>query len=132
MVNATEALMLGTKYEGRGVFYHDALTQLTCASTVNWMKEKGYYKYWILPETGLNANTKYSSRPVGDSPELMPWDCSLIKDLDDSFRRHRAWTKKLDSNDPKKFCNSTPNRLDSSYIRLIDLDHGPLEGVPTS
>eukprot|EP00536_Pseudo-nitzschia_multiseries_P017999 jgi/Psemu1/53616/gm1.53616_g len=36
-----------------GFVYHDALVLMTCADSVSYMKEKGYYKHWILPELDL-------------------------------------------------------------------------------
>ena len=45
---------------------------------VLWMKEKDYYKHWILLQLGLNEDIgSYGGRPVGNSPEYMPWDASL-------------------------------------------------------
>ena len=42
-------------------FYHDALSQLTCEETVNWMKsttipgeEQCIYDHQVKPENGLN------------------------------------------------------------------------------
>jgi hypothetical protein len=35
-------------------FYHDALSQMTCSETGKWMKEQGYYKRWLLPQSGVN------------------------------------------------------------------------------
>ena len=70
--------------------------------------------------------------PVGNSPELMCWDCTLNKDVDDEFNRHQAYTKQLNASDPLKFCKSTPTRIDSAYLRLVDPKNGLDFGVPTS
>ena len=40
MVNATKKVMRGTKFEGRELFFHDALSLMTAKETVRWMKEK--------------------------------------------------------------------------------------------
>ncbi|KAG9416880.1 hypothetical protein AC1031_001272 [Aphanomyces cochlioides] len=119
------ACMRGTKFEESSLFVHDALSQMTCKSTIEWMKSQNYYARWLLPECELNKGTVYEGRPIGNSPELMPWDCSLNKDVDDSFHLHRVMTLALPSDSPYKFCSSTPGRLDSAYMRLI-------EAVPTS
>jgi hypothetical protein len=34
----------------------------------------------------------YLGRPVCNSPEMMPWDCSLNKDLKDAVMRHVCYT----------------------------------------
>ena len=52
---------------------------------------------------GLNDGGQYASRPVGNSPELMPLDCGLFKDLDDAVDRHIAVTSSLpDTNKRQK------------------------------
>ncbi|ETV65465.1 hypothetical protein H257_17802 [Aphanomyces astaci] len=124
--------MHGTLHEHDWVFWHDALSQMTCRSTLEWMKSKDYLRRWVLPEQNLNAGTAFSGRPVGNSPELMCWDCSLIKDVDNAFIRHKAWTMHLPRGSPTKFCSSTPKRLEESYLRLMDPCHGHDAGVPTS
>ncbi|KAF0705722.1 hypothetical protein AaE_014393 [Aphanomyces astaci] len=96
------------------------------------MRSKDYLRRWILPEQNLNVGTAFAGRPVGNSPELMCWDCSLIKDVDNSFQRHKAWTVHLPRGSPAKFCSSTPQRLEQSYLRLLDPSLGLHAGVPTS
>ena len=60
------------------------------------MKEKGYYECWILPQLGLHTDDdnlkQYQGRPVGNSPQNMPWDTSLDKDLHDAVKYHVAAT----------------------------------------
>ena len=77
-------------------FYHDALSQLTCDETVQWMKDTTIpgedtciYDRWVKPENGLNDafGKRWWARPVGDSPELMPLDNSLNQDIHESVRR---------------------------------------------
>lgn len=132
MIRESQAVMRGTKWENMPMFYHDALTLLKCEETKSWMRAKGFLSYWVLPELGLNNGTTYAGRPVGNSPEMMPWDCSLNKDVDDVFLQHVAWTSNLSETDPKKFSKSTPGRQDHGYLRLLDPIHGPTGGVPTS
>ena len=81
----------GTKYEQTHLFYHDALISMTNKDCIDWMREEGILKRWILPELGMNdeiivvdqegnvkVNTRYSGRPVGNCMELMPLDNSLF------------------------------------------------------
>ena len=105
---------------------------MTCGDTIEWMRQNRCLKYWLLPLNGLNDGTAYAGRPVGNSPEMMPWDNSLNKDLDDVFKRHAAFTKNLPIGDPLKFCSSTPKRLDSAYTRLVDPALGDHGGIPSS
>ena len=84
----TEKIFKGTDHENDWYFYHDALSMMTSAPTIAWMKEKGYYDRWLLPKLDLLAGTIYRFSLPGDSPELMPLDNSLNKDVDDSALRH--------------------------------------------
>jgi hypothetical protein len=112
-------------------FYHDALSLMTAADTVSWMKSKGYYKHWVLPECGLSEDDRtlkeFWGRPLGNSPEMMPLDCNLNKDVHDVVQAHCAATAHIADNgkDPRKFSLSTPQRGDSAYLRV-------LEGAPDS
>ena len=45
------------------------------------MKEKNYYHRWLLPMNGLQDGTPYSGRPVGNSPEFMPLDNILNREI---------------------------------------------------
>ena len=116
MVNATKKVMRGTKFEGRELFFHDALSLMTTKETVSWMKEKNIYKHWILPELGCNdiigGKNCYANCPVGNSPELMCLDNSLNKDVREHFCRHVSCTQKLDRSDPRRFSNATPKEID--------------------
>ena len=44
----------GTTHEDDWYFYHAALKQLTAKLAVRYMKEKGYYKRWLINQLGLN------------------------------------------------------------------------------
>ena len=59
----------GTEQEYDWVFYHDALSFMTAADTMAWMKEKDYLKRWVMPVNGLNKEkdlVKFSGLPVGN------------------------------------------------------------------
>ena len=102
----------GTDHEDNWFFYHDALNLMTAKDTIAWMKEKDYLKHWLLPKLGLLAGTAYEHKLPGDSPELMPMDSTLNKDIDDSAKRHVAVTSHLVWNkqvkDLRKFSLATP------------------------
>ena len=120
---------VGTTHEDTWYFYHDALKQLTAKSTVEWMKEKGYYRRWLLPQLGLNGNTPYANRPVGNRPEWMPLDNSLNNDIQSSLSLHCAITSHLDDNDPRKFSFLTPSKIVSGIERIYGSNGG---NVPSS
>ena len=120
----------GTSNEDDWYFYHDALTQMTSKSTVDWMKEKGYYKRWLIPQRGLNDWMQYyKSRPVGNCPEFMPLDNSLFNDLQQSLSLHCAMTAHLPDIDPRKFSMATPKTIVCGIERLWCQDSG---SVPPS
>ena len=134
-------LFKGTTHESDWVFYHDALNLLTATSTIEWMKEtydndgKSYYDRWIHPMGGLNSGTDYDGRPVGNSPEMMPWDASLNKDVDDCVARHVAmtsWLKEGDEGYELRYSRATPKLQGSAYRRVLDPAHGRDGGAPSS
>ena len=106
MVVESQRVMRGTYHEDDWFFYHDALSLMTATSTIEWMKKKDYLRRWLLPMNQLGADDKdlkaYMNRPVGNSPEMMPWDCSLNKDLKDAVMRHVCYTCHLPEDDERK------------------------------
>ena len=52
----------------------------------------------------------FALHPIGNSPELVPLDWSLDKDLDDAVIHHILLTSHIDDVDPLKFCLSTVKR----------------------
>lgn len=91
------------------------------------METKGYLKRWVLPVNGLNDGTIYAGRPVGNSPELMPQDCSLFKDIDDAVARHIAvtcWMPKDHPNYNLRFSRSNSKISRSTYFRILDPETG--------
>ena len=77
IVTESAEVFKGTVHEDIWVFNHDALSLMTAGATIACMKYKDYYKGWVLPVNGLNKEVDlciYSERPVGNSPEFMPWD----------------------------------------------------------
>ena len=69
------------------------------------------YDKWLKPTNEINQGTIYEGRCVGNSPELMPLDNSLNRDLQLSHTYHCAVTAHLPDNDNRKFSLSTPLRI---------------------
>ena len=108
-----------------------------------WFGHKTYYERWILPKFGLNSNNnivdglaRYDGRrPVGNSPEFMPWDNSLNKDIDDDVLLHVLLTDGLKKGDngtypAAKYSLEMPKLGAHAYQRRIDPNILPT-GSPT-
>ena len=111
---------------------------MTNKDCIDWMREEGILKRWILPELGMNdeiivvdqegnekINTRYRGRPVGNCMELMPLDNSLFCDLQCSFDLHVTLTCSLPCNDPHCFSKATPKEITSAIKQIWD----PVTGV---
>ena len=133
MAKCTTEAMEGTDFEGRGFFYHDALSQLTERETREWMKNnrhddgRTYWSMWLTPVLGCNEMIVsdegkivkcYDQRPVGNNPETMCLDNSLIRDVHVRVNQNVGATYFLPDDDERKFSLSTPNRIISAYKRL--------------
>ena len=134
LVEATKKVMQGTLYEGKELFFHDALSLMTAHDTVQWMKEKDYYKYWLLPVLGCNDivgenKSCYARRPVGNSPELMCLDMSLNKDVRECLRMHVSLTQHLNRDNPLRFSLATPKEISRAMTRLVNPGQSSI--VPT-
>ena len=73
--------MKGSVHEDNFFIVHDALVLMKAKETIKWMRQKGYLHHWLLPLNGMQYGTPYASRPVGNSPEFMPLDNSLNRDI---------------------------------------------------
>jgi hypothetical protein len=100
--------MEGTKCEGKGQFYHDALALMTCKKTKAYMQKHNLLQYWLLSLEDLQEGTIYRNSIIGDSPELMPLDKTLNMNVHTAARRHVALTSHLPNDNPKKFSFTTP------------------------
>jgi hypothetical protein len=96
--------------DGNFWFYHDALSQI---------QQKGYLKHWIFPEMGLNKKTIYAKRPPGNSPKMMPWDCSLNNDLVEAVMRHVSICSFASRDEVKKFKLTSPKDVTEAYQNLM-------------
>ena len=88
MMNEAENLMKGSVHEDDFFIAHVALVLMTAKDTIEWMKEKNCYHRWLLPMNGLQDGTPYAELPVGNSPEFIPLDNSLNRDILNSLRFH--------------------------------------------
>ena len=74
------------------------------------------------PQNDCNGDSKvYAGRPTGNSPELMPLDCSIFKDLDDVVNRHIALTsllKKGADGYELRFSRRDPKAIVFAYERI--------------
>ena len=84
----SENLMKGSVHEDYFFIIHDVLVLMTAKETIKWMKEKNCFHRWLLPMNGLQDRTPYAGPPVGNSPEFMPLDNSLNRDILHSLRFH--------------------------------------------
>ncbi|EJK60291.1 hypothetical protein THAOC_19380 [Thalassiosira oceanica] len=121
--------------------YHDALSIMFEKTTVQWMRTnkfqgKSYYDRLVLPQLGVNQQLgRYGSKPVGNSPELMPWDACLNQDAHEGARRHAVLSKSClkrqgKTEDDRAFSMATPRLCSENYRRVMDPD--PYIGVAPS
>jgi hypothetical protein len=127
--NETKRVMKGTKNEGQGLWYHDALSLMTCKKSIQYMKAKCIFKNWLLPWGRIQEGTRYHESIPGDSPEPMPLDKTLSMDIPASFRYHVAITSHLLNDDPRKYYFSTQKEISRAYLCLVDPATG---GAPSS
>jgi hypothetical protein len=57
---------------------------------------------------GLNKKTINAKRPPGNSPEMMPWDCSINNNLVEAVMQHVSIFSFSSSDEDKKFKLTTP------------------------
>ena len=81
MMKEAEKLMKGSVHEDDFFIFHDTLVLVTSLEMIKWMKDNNYFHLWLLPMNGLQDVTPYAGRPVGNSPEFMPLDNSLNRDI---------------------------------------------------
>ena len=139
MDDATKRAFAGTQYEATYLWAHDALNQMMDKQCQEWMQEKDLLKHWVRPVLGVSDNiriiddatgeirtsTRYKNRPPGDSPELMPCDNSLFRDLKCSLDLCCAITNHLPKTDPRRFSKATPKLLAAAVKKIYD----PVNGI---
>ena len=140
IVKESAKVFEGTTCQDTWMFYHDALSLMTCPETEDWMREKGYLKRWIRPEFSVQypSDLKRSYHykfPPGNSPELNTLDNRLNKDIHDCVRYHCLITAcfKEEPQKSKKFSMATPKTGQFAYQRLLEPATSDVPGVvPTS
>ena len=88
MMKEAKKLMKGYFHEDDLFIVRDALVLMTAKETIKWMKENNFFHRWLLTMNGFQDGTPYAGRPVGNSPEFMPLDNSLNRDILQSLRFH--------------------------------------------
>jgi hypothetical protein len=127
MQKETGRVMEGTSYEGKGQFYHDPLTLMTCNKTKQYMEDNDLLKYLLLPLEGLQAGTIYHNSIPGNSPELMPLDETLNMDIHSSARYHVAITAHLAKKRPQEVHFLDSKRSMSKALEETAIDAGTME-----
>ena len=126
-----ENLMKGSVQEYDFFIFHYALVLMTAKETIKWTKEKNCSHRWLLPMNILQDRTPYDGRPVGNSPECMPLDNILNRDILQSFRFHcvlnrflldREGTTKEERN--VRFSLSTPKKISRRLKRIWESKMG--------
>ena len=129
MMDEAATVMKGSIFEHTWVFYHDALSLMTSKACISWMKETQYgncsiFDRWLLPVNGLNEKTRYENKVVGNSPEFMPLDNSLNRDIQNCHDYHCILTNHLHRDDFRRFSKATPNLIDRGVRRIWDDEVG--------
>ena len=110
---------------------HDDLVLMTAKDTIGWMKNNNYFHHWFLPMNGLQDRTPYAGRPVGNSPEFMPLDNSLNRDILHSLRFHCVLSRFVlygEGTDEEernmRFSFSTPKEITKGLKRIWESKMG--------
>jgi len=103
MITTTKKCYANTKCENTYIIYHATLTQLMLGKTVEWIlttkipgeertQDTVVYKWWIKPENSLNDIfcKKWKGQPIGNSPEVMPHNTCLFRDIKEPVQRKVA------------------------------------------
>ena len=77
-----------------------------------------------MPVNGLNEKTRYENKVVGNSPEFMPLDNSLNRDIQNCHDYHCILTNHLHRDDFRRFSKATPNLIDRGVRRIWDDEVG--------
>ena len=75
-------------YEEHFFIVQNTLVLITAKETINWMRHNGYLHIWLLLLHGLQDGNPYAGGSVGNSPEFMPLDNSLNRDILHSLHMH--------------------------------------------
>jgi hypothetical protein len=130
-----------TQHKNTYSIYHDALTQITHKSCVEWMKttyvpgeNKLVYSRCINPLNCLNDSfgRRWGRQLVGNTPEVMPFDNSLFQDVKKSAQKHVTMSLIICNPGVKDDClflTATPKDAWRAYSWVFDHQSGV---APTS
>jgi hypothetical protein len=100
---------------------HDALSLSSSEAAKLYMRKIGLWKHLIRPSSllaqAMGMNLKNSFVP-GDHPNNNILDNRLFSDFQVSLGLHHSVTRTCVADDPRKFCMSTPKRIDSAVERI--------------
>ena len=80
-MNESEKLTNGSVHGDNFFIVHDDLVLMTAKEKINWMRKNGYLHWWLLPLNGLKDGDPYAVRPIGNTPEFVPLDNLLNRDI---------------------------------------------------
>ena len=92
-MNESDKLTKGSEHKDDFFIVHDAMVLIIAKETMNCMRQNGYLHRWLLPLNGLQDGTPYAGRTVGKSPEFMPVDNSLNREILHSFHMHSVLSR---------------------------------------
>ena len=131
MMKEAENLMKGSVHEDDLFIVHDDLVLMKAKETIEWMKDKNCFHCWLLPMHGFQDGTPYDGRPVGNSPECMPLENRLDRDIFHSLRFHCVLSRFLldgegtDEEERNMFFNFyTPKEISRGLKRIWESKMG--------
>eukprot|EP00957_Ditylum_brightwellii_P182248 13884463-Ditylum_brightwellii.AAC.1 len=65
---------------------------MTANEIVNWRREKGILKHWILPEQGLNKEPRHKISPTDNAPKFNALDCNYNCNVHYAVQEHISHT----------------------------------------
>ena len=132
MVIEAKKCYANTEHENTYSIYHDALTQITHESCIQWMKTTFVPGENTLVYNRFMFGKRWMGRLVGNTPEVMPLDTCLFQDVKESVRKHVAMSLTIREpgvKDDRLFLMTTPKDAWHAYSWVFD----PQTGVaPTS
>ena len=88
MMKEAEKLMNGSINEDDFFIVQDALVLMIVKENIKWMKENNCFHCWLFPMNRFQDGTPHAGLPVGNSPEFLPLDNNLNRDILQSLRFH--------------------------------------------
>ena len=110
-------------------FYHGSLALMTSKETVKWMKEKGYYKHWVLPELGIvdsfSECKHWKIMLPGNTPASNPLNMQFFSHIKSQLDFGIRLTESYNDGDPRKYTLITP-------VAGFDSIHREWQTIPSS